>query len=141
MNKNANLLVSNGGGIDLTKNCIKYLLKHMGFIKRKACSKSKVNVERFHELKEAFLLEITNTAVMDNIPEDLIINFDQTGLNYVPVTSCTIEVVAKEDKQQLIAVFASSVDMCRKDRVVPSKFPAGCDTIESHQIVHTGYNL
>ena len=117
MNKNANLLVSNGGGIDLTKDWAKYLLKRMGFVKRKACSKSKVNVEKFQELKEDFLLEIKNTVVMDEIPEDLIINFDQTGLNYVPVTSWTmeeagarrVEVVAKDDKRQLTAVFAGSL--------------------------------
>lgn len=46
----------------------------MGFVKGKACSKSK-------ELKEDFLLESKNTVVMDDIPEDLIIKFDQTGLN------------------------------------------------------------
>ena len=28
---------------------------------------------------------------MDEIPEDLMINFDQTGINYVPVTSWTME--------------------------------------------------
>ena len=87
MNKNANLLVSNGKGNDLTKDWVKYLLKRMGFVKRKACSKSKVNVERFQELKEDFLLEIKNIVVMDDIPENVIINFDQTGLNYILVTS------------------------------------------------------
>ena len=75
MNKNAHLLVSNGGGINLTKDWAKYLLKCMGFVKRKACSKSKVDVEQFQDLKETFLLEIKNTVVMDDIPEDLIINF------------------------------------------------------------------
>ena len=144
MNKNANLLVSNGGGIDLTKDWAKYLLKRMGFVKRKACSKSKVNVEKFQELKEDFLLEIKNTVVMDEIPEDLIINFDQTGLNYVPVTSWTmeeagarrVEVVAKDDKRQLTAVFAGSLSgnflppqliyEGKTERCHPQfKFPAG----------------
>ena len=50
-----------------------------------------VNVEKFQELEEDFLLQIKNTVDMDEIPEDLIINFDQTGLNYVPVTSWTME--------------------------------------------------
>ena len=144
MNKNANLLVSNGGGIDLTKDWEKYLLKCLGFVKRKACSKSKVSVERFQELKEDFLLEIKNTVVMDDIPENLIINFDQTGLNYVPVTSWTmeeagarrVEVVAKDDKRQLTAVFAGSLSgnflppqliyEGKTERCHPQfKFPAG----------------
>ena len=53
---------------------------------------------------------------MDEIPKDLIINFDQTGINYVPVTSWTmeqeslkrVEVVAKDDKWQIFAVFVAS---------------------------------
>ena len=52
---------------------------------------------------------------MDEIPKD-IINFDQTGINYVPVTSWTmeqegakrLELVMKDDKQQITAVFAAS---------------------------------
>ena len=50
-------------------------------------------MKQLQELKEAFLLEIKNIVVVDDIPEDLIINFDQTGLNYVPVTSWTMEEV------------------------------------------------
>ena len=74
---------------------------------------NQVNVEQF---QETFLLEIKNTVVMDDIPEGLIINFDQTGLNYVPMTSWTmeeigarrVEVMAKHDKRQLTEVFAGS---------------------------------
>ena len=50
---------------------------------------------------------------MDEIPKDLIINFDQTGINYVPVTmeqegTKRVELVAKDDKRQITAVFAAS---------------------------------
>ena len=52
---------------------------------------------------------------MDEIPKDLG-NFDQTGINYVPVTSWTmeqegskhVEVVAKDDKWQITVIFAAS---------------------------------
>jgi len=45
-----------------------------------------------------------------------VINFDQTALNYVPISHWTmeeegakrVEVVAKDDKRQTTAVFASS---------------------------------
>ena len=79
---------------------------------------------------------------MDKIPEDLIINFDQTGIKYVPVTSWTmeqegskcVEVVAKDDKQQITAVFAASfteeflppqlVYQCKTERCLPQfQFP------------------
>ena len=50
-------------------------------------------------------------------PPALIINWDQTGINYVPVSSWTMEVegskrvelVGKDDKRQITAVFAGSM--------------------------------
>ena len=79
--------------------------------------KAKVNPEQFEKLKEEFLLEIKNIVTMDEIPPELILNFDQTGLNYVPVTSWTmeeegakrVEVIAKDDKRQITAVFCGSM--------------------------------
>ena len=46
---------------------------------------------------------------MDEIPEDLIINFDQTGIHYIPVSDWTmaeegskrVEIVGKGDKGSL----------------------------------------
>ena len=60
---------------------------------------------------------IKNIASLDEIPPALIINWDQTGINYVPVSSWTMEVegskrvelVGKDDKRQITAVFASSM--------------------------------
>ena len=54
---------------------------------------------------------------MDEIPPELIINFDQTALNNVLISHWTmdkegvkrVEVVAKEDKRQLTVVFAGSL--------------------------------
>ena len=112
LSKDANLL----SNIELSKGWAKYLLKRIGFVKRKATTAAKGNVENFDLLKEEFLLEVKNVVYMDEIPKDLIINFDQTGINYVPVTSWTmeqegakrVEVVAKDDKRQITAVFAGS---------------------------------
>ena len=54
---------------------------------------------------------------MDEIPPALVINWDQTGINYVPVTSWTVElegsrrveIAGKDDKRQLTALFAGSM--------------------------------
>ena len=116
MNKDANLLSCNGGGINLTTDWAKSLLSRMGFVKRKACSKAKVDVSQFEQLKDEFLLEIKNIVSMDEIPTDLVINFDQTALNYVPMSHWTmekegtkrVEIIAKDDKRQITAVFAGS---------------------------------
>ena len=76
LNKDANLLEENGGHICLTKNWARYLLSRMGFVKRRANSKSKVSVEQFDELKELFLLDFNNVIEMDDVPGELVINWD-----------------------------------------------------------------
>ena len=63
------------------------------------------------------LPDIKNVITMDEIPVELIIDFDQTALNYVLSASWTmekegtsrVEVVAKDDKQQITAVFSGSM--------------------------------
>ena len=103
--------------INLTKGWAKYLLHRMGFVKRKVTSKAKVTVENFEQLKKEFLLQINQVIVMDEIPADLIINFDQTGLQFVPVSEWTmeaegtkrVEVAGKDNKRQLTAVLGRSM--------------------------------
>ena len=54
---------------------------------------------------------------MDEIPDDLVLKWDQTGIHYVPVSSWTmdkqrsrrIEIVGSDDKRQLTAVLAGSL--------------------------------
>ena len=54
---------------------------------------------------------------MDEVPGQLIINWDQTGINYVPASNWTteqvgsnrIEIIGKDDKRQLTAVFECSM--------------------------------
>ena len=63
----------------------------MGFLKRKGNTKSMVSIEHFDELKELFLLEFNNTVEMEEVPTELVINWDQIGINYVPVSAWTME--------------------------------------------------
>ena len=89
----------------------------MGFVKRRGNTKAKVTVEHFDELKKLLLLEFNNVVEMDEVPAELIINWDQTGINYTTVSSWTMEeegsmrvqVVGKDDKRQLTALFACSM--------------------------------
>ena len=54
---------------------------------------------------------------MEEIPPDLIINWDHTGINYVPVSKWTmekegterIEITGIDDKRQFTAVFAGGM--------------------------------
>lgn len=87
MYKDPNLL----SRINLTKGWIRYFLHRMGNVKWMATGKAKVTVNNFEELKEQ--LEFKHIIVMDEIPADLIIHFNQTGLNFVPVSEWIMEVV------------------------------------------------
>ena len=44
-------------------------------------------MEHFEEVRQELLLEVKNVVTTDEIPLDLVINFDQTGINYIPVSS------------------------------------------------------
>lgn len=102
----------------MTKDWAKSLLRRMGMVKRRVSSKSKVNVEEFDVLKEEFLLSVRNVVSLDDIPPALTINWDQTGIQYVPVSSWTMEtegmkrikVAVKDDKRQITAVFGASME-------------------------------
>ena len=115
--KDSNLLAANGGHIVLTKHWGKHLLTCMGFVKRRASTKAKIAIQNFDEVKAQFLLDIKVVCEMDEIPFDLVINWDQTGIHYVPVGSWTmakqgaqrVEIVAVDDKRQITAVFAGSL--------------------------------
>ena len=116
MSQNPTLLVGDGK-IELTKDWAKYLPHHMGFVKRKATTKAKVDVKEFEEIKRLFLLDVKNVVQMDEICNDMIVNWDQTGINYVPVSSWTMEaegskrvkLIGKDDKRQITVVFAGSL--------------------------------
>ena len=115
--KDSNLLACNGGNISLTKDWAKSLMQRMGLVKRRPSTKAKLNVEYFEVVKLQFLIDIKTVVEMDEIPFDLIINWDQTGINYVPVSSWTmekqgakrVEIVGVDDKWQITAVFSCSM--------------------------------
>ena len=56
---------------------------------------------QFWELKKTILLDVCIVVAMEQIPKKLIINWDQTGMKYVPVSNWTFE--EKEAKSVEIA--------------------------------------
>ena len=94
--RNPAMLASAGGSVVLTKNWARYLLQRMGYVKRKATTKAKNTVIGFDAVKSDFLFNIKVVVALEEIPPELIINFDQTGLKYVPVGDWTM---AKRDQK------------------------------------------
>ena len=70
----------------------------------------------FRELKEAFLADVTTAVTMEEIPPELILNWDQTGIKPVPCSSWTmekcrekrVEMAGTNDKRQITAVFCGT---------------------------------
>ena len=60
----------------------------MGFVKRHASTSAKISPQSFDELKEQFLFDAKCLIAMEEIPDSLVINWDQTGIQYVPVSTC-----------------------------------------------------
>lgn len=115
--KEKSLFAVNGGHIALTKSWSKHLLECMGFVKRRASTKAKVNIDDFASVKSQFLFDTKTIVEMEEIPHDLVINWDQTGIHYIPVSSWTmekegakrVEITAVDDKRQITAVFGGSL--------------------------------
>lgn len=110
----SNLLSENGGHINLTKDWAKYLLQRMNYVKRRGSSTPKVAVENFTQVKAQFLFDVQSLIEIEEIPSSLIINWDQTAIKYIPVSTWTmadkgskrVEIVGADDKRQITSVFA-----------------------------------
>ncbi len=111
-------LVEFGGHICLNRTWAYSLLRHMKFVKRKATTaKSKLAVEDFAQRKREFLNDLVTTVEMEEIPPELVLNWDQTGIKLVPVSSHTmdrqgsarVEVAGVNDKRLITALFCGSL--------------------------------
>lgn len=106
-----------GGPVQITKGWAKSLMKRMGFSKRKGTNAGKIAVSDFEERKECFLADITAEVMMNEIPDELIINWDQTPLHIVPTGDWTmhksgekiIPIANLDDKRQITAVVAVTI--------------------------------
>ena len=114
--RDRSLLKEEGGPIELKKNWAKSILHRMGFVKRRRNTKAKVAVEQFEALKTQYLFDIKATVEMMEIPPELVINWNHTGIKIVPVSSWTMEkkgakrvdIAGVDDKRQITAVFAAT---------------------------------
>ena len=114
------MLVQHGGHIQITKAWALSLLKRMGYVKRKATTKSTPGMsgEEFKRVRKEFLKQIAGIVKLQDIPDNLIINLDQTGIKLVPAGDWTmaaegsrrVEVIGLSDKRQVTATFAATLD-------------------------------
>ena len=63
----------------------------MNYVKQKSTTKAGITVRNFDKIKDQFLLDIKGVKMMEEIPDELVVNWDQTGIKYVPVSEWTME--------------------------------------------------
>ena len=81
-------LAVDGGSIVKTKLWAKSLMIRMSFVKRRATTKTpKFNCTDFDKSKAQFLFDAKSFIEIEDIPDSLILNWYQTTLCYVPVSS------------------------------------------------------
>ena len=103
------LICQNGGSIDITHDWALSLLKRMNMVKRHGNTTAKPVIKHFEELKSKFLKDIKILVDKHDIPLELIINFDHTGIHLVPVSRWTmaekgsdkIKIVGLDDKREI----------------------------------------
>ena len=115
--RDQSLLIQYGGHIQITKTWAKSLLYRMGYIKRKCSNAGKMSVYQFKELQGVFLADIQAEIAMNDIPNEMIFNWDQTALQFVPIGLWTmhhagekvIPIADSDDKRQVTAVIAATL--------------------------------
>jgi len=110
-------LAQYGGPATLTVDWAKSLLKRMNFTRRRATTKSSPQNDDLKEVKQDFLAEVLETVEFNEIPPELIFNWDQTGINLVPSALWTmnkkgekrVAIAGHLDKRQITAVMCGNL--------------------------------
>ena len=107
-----------GGHVELNRHWARSLLSQMNFVQRKGTTaKAKYSEADFAKKKREFLDELVTIVEMEEIPPELILNWDQTGIKLVPATGWTmdeqgatrVELAGLNDKRQITAVFCGNI--------------------------------
>ena len=106
------LLPAHGGTLTLGKAWADSLLRRMNFVKRKGTKAAKKLPPDFDVIKADYVARVEKAATEHNIPPELCLNLDETGLPIVPVSDWTLEregskqvaITGIDDKRQITVV-------------------------------------
>lgn len=93
--KDRSLLSENGGHISLDRSWAESFLRRIGFVKRKGTKAARKLPFDFEEQKTEFLASVEQIREEYNIPEELVINFDQTNVSIIPCGNWTMHSIGK----------------------------------------------
>lgn len=108
------LLRKYGGTIELKKDWAQSFMTRAGLVKRKATKAARKVPDDFADQKVNFLESIRKARTDDSIPDDLVVNWDQTGVRLVPSSDWTmadcgskqVEVRGLGDKREITVLLA-----------------------------------
>lgn len=82
------------------KNLGKISLEADGICEDEVFNAGKIPTPHFKEIQGAFVADITAEVVMNEIPDELVINWDQTALhNTVGSNTCTVDEDSKREAE------------------------------------------
>ncbi|XP_019635711.1 PREDICTED: uncharacterized protein LOC109478536 [Branchiostoma belcheri] len=105
--KDRSLLVEHGGHIRISKPWANSFLRRMNFVKRKGTKAARKVPQDFDQTRDDFHQRIEDIVRENDIPDELVVNWDQTGINVVPVGGWTL---AEEGSRQ-VCLFACFIDI------------------------------
>ncbi|KAI8522099.1 hypothetical protein Bbelb_018530 [Branchiostoma belcheri] len=117
LEKDRSLLAEYGGNIHITKEWANSILRRMNFVKRKGTKAARKVPDDFEETRDKFYDRIEEAVRDNDIPDEMIVNWDQTGVPIVPVGKWTLEeegarqvpITGLEDKRQITLLLTTSV--------------------------------
>ena len=112
--------------------------------------KPKVTVSNFEEMRSQYLMDIKAIVTMEEIPDDMVLNWDQTAIKYIPLSNWTVDkegskwvkVVGIDNKCQIKTTFVASLS----DHFLPVQLlyegkPTKChptvEFLEGWRVTHT----
>ena len=84
------MLPENGGHLTLGKSWAKSLMQRMGFSRRRATKTSRKMPQDYELQRRRFLFEIEQLVYKKKIPDDMVLNMDQTAVRLVPTANWTM---------------------------------------------------
>lgn len=111
------LLPEFGGTLVLDRPWARSFLNRIGFVKRKATKTARNFPNDFEGAKKKFLQTIDEKRNHFSIPDDLVLNWDQTGVKLVPASKWTMEargskqvgVVGLDDKREITVLMTTTL--------------------------------
>lgn len=85
------ILVENGGYLELSRRWAYNFAVRNGYVNRKGTKSTKANVPQKNEVCDKFRSECLKIIKEHSIPDDLIINWDETGVQLLPTANYTME--------------------------------------------------